>query len=77
MKREELDELIIIIRDLRMSVDISEQIESGVERGLIDFSDGTKISVPIPDGAKKQLDNKIAELSVLLKQKVAGLKVVK
>lgn len=76
MTREELDELGIIIRDLRLAMDIKEEIESGVERGLIDFADGTKISVPIPEEVKGQLDSKITELSSLLKEKAAQLKVI-
>ena len=73
MKREEPDELDMIIRDLRMATDIQEQIELGVNRGLIDFADGTRISVPIPESVKTQLDSKITELSDLLKIKVAKL----
>ncbi len=75
MKREELDELTVIIQDLRMAMDIKEQIEAGEERGLIDFADGESIKVPIPGKVKKQLDNKINQLSVLLKEKVAKLEV--
>jgi len=69
MTREELDALDIMIRDLRMAMDIKEEIDNGVERGLVTFADGTKISIPIPDEVKTQLDNKIAELSTLLKEK--------
>lgn len=74
--REELDELDVIIRDLRMTMDIKQEIDSGVERGLINFADGTKISVPIPAEVKGQLDSKITELSGLLKEKAASLKVI-
>jgi len=77
MTREELYELDIIIRDLRMAMDIKEQIDTGQERGLIDFADGTKISVPIPGEVKGQLDSKIAQLSGLLKEKASRLKVTK
>ncbi len=73
MTREELDELTIIIQDLRMTMDIREEIENGVDRGLIDFADGTKISVPIPEAIKGQLDSKVTELSNLLKEKTAVL----
>lgn len=73
IKREELDELDIIIRDLRMTMDIKEEVDSGVERGLIDFADGTKISVPIPEAIKGRLTAKIAELKGLLKEKAARL----
>jgi len=69
MIREELDALDVLIRDLRMAMDIKEEIDNGVERGLVTFADGTKISIPIPDEVKIQLDNKIAELSTLLKEK--------
>ena len=75
MKREELDELDIIIRDLRMTMDIKEEIDSGVERGLIDFTDGTKLSVPIPAEIGDQLDSKITELESLLKEKAAKLQI--
>ena len=71
IKREELDELDIIIRDLRMAMDIKEEVDRGMDRGLIDFADGTKISVPIPDEVKGQLDSKITELSSLFKEKAA------
>ncbi|MBA7626769.1 hypothetical protein ES703_34225 [subsurface metagenome] len=74
MKREELDELDVIIRDLRMAMDIQEQIDAGTTRGLIDFADGEKISVPIPEEAKSQLAEKIAELSSRLKAKATVLK---
>ena len=69
MTREELDELTIIIQDLRMAMDIKEQIEAGEERGLIDFADGESIKVPIPDEVKVRLDNKIAELTKLIKKR--------
>lgn len=74
MKREELDELDIIIRDLRMAMDIKEQIDAGELRGLVDFADGTRISVPIPKEIKSQLDSKITELSALLKEKTTMIK---
>ncbi len=73
MKREELDELEIIIKDLRMTMDIKEEVDNGMERGLINFADGTKISVPIPDEVKGQLDSKITKLSSLLKEKATNL----
>jgi len=76
MTREQLDGLDIIIRDLRMAMDIKEEIDNGVERGLINFADGTKISVPIPEEVKGQLDGKITELSSLLKKKATSLKVI-
>lgn len=63
MKRVEIDELSLIISDLRMAMDVKEQIDAGEERGLIDFADGTSIKVPIPDEVKAQLDSKIAELT--------------
>lgn len=72
MTREEFDELELILRDLRMAIDIREEIKSGVERGLIDFADGTRISIPIPEVAKKQLNDKIAQLSAMLKEKVSS-----
>lgn len=72
--REELDEVIVIANDLGMAIDIREQIEAGEESGLIDFSDGEKIKVPIPDMVKKQLDGKIAELTRMLKEKVSKIK---
>ncbi|MBA7637527.1 hypothetical protein ES703_45172 [subsurface metagenome] len=74
MKREELDELEMIIRDLRMAMDIKEQVDAGVDKGLIDFADGERISIPIPEEVKGQLDSKITKLSGLLKEKVAKLK---
>ena len=73
MTREELDELDIIIRDLRMAMDIKEQIDAGEKRGLINFADGEKISVPIPEEAKGRLNQKIDELSNMLKEKVTKL----
>lgn len=73
MKREELDELDIIIRDLRLTMNIKEEVDSGVERGLANFADGTKISVPIPEEVKGQLDNKINQLFNLFKEKAANL----
>jgi len=73
MTREELDELDIITRDLRMAMDIKEQIDAGELRGLINFADGEKISVPIPEEAKTQLDNKIIALGALLVTKCSIL----
>lgn len=74
MTREELDELELIIRDLRMAMEIKEQIEAGTERGLIDFADGESIKVPIPEEAKQRLDNKISQLTDMLKVKVKSSK---
>ena len=73
--REQIDELDIIIRDLRMAMDIKEQIDKGEQRGLVSFADGEKISVPIPEAAKTQLNSKITELSALLKTKPTKLDV--
>ena len=74
MKREEIDELEIIIRDLRMATDIKEQIEAGEERGLIDFADGESIKVPIPQEVKARISSKIVGLEKLLKQRIAVIK---
>ena len=74
MSREELDELEIIIRDLRMATDIKEQIEAGEERGLIDFADGESIKVPIPQEVKARISNKIVGLEKLLKQRIMAIK---
>jgi len=71
MAREELDELELIIMDLRMAMDVKEQIEAGEDRGLVDFSDGEKIRVPIPDNVKRQLDDKIMELTEILRKKAS------
>ena len=68
MLREKLDELTLILQDLRMAMDIREEIEAGEPRGLIDFADGTKISLPIPNAVKVQLDNKIAELTTRINE---------
>ena len=73
MTREELDELDIIIRDLRMAMDVKEQIEAGEERGLINFADGENLKVPIPEAVKERLNQKIAQLSGMLKEKAAKL----
>lgn len=74
MTREQLDELQLIIQDLIMAMDIKGRIAAGEERGLIDFADGTKISVPIPEGITGQLDDKITELEGILKAKAAKLR---
>lgn len=75
MIREELDELQLIISDLGMAMDVKEQIETGEERGLVEFADGESIKVPIPDEVKKQLDDKIKQLSGVLKEKAVRLKI--
>jgi len=77
MTREQLDELDIITRDLRMAMDIKEEIDNGVERGLVTFADGEKISIPIPQTQKDQLDAKIIQLEALLKEKATKLSVTK
>ena len=66
MLREELDELTLLIQDLRMVMDVKAEIDAGEERGLVDFADGTSIKVPIPDEVKGQLEDKIAELTKLI-----------
>ena len=71
--REQLDELTILIQDLRMAMDIKEEIDNGVERGLVSFADGEKISVPIPQEQKDQLTAKITALEVLLKGKATKI----
>ena len=74
MTREEIDELELIIRDLRMAMDIKEQIGAGEERGLIDFADGESIKVPIPQEVKARISSKIVGLEKLLKQRIAVIK---
>lgn len=64
--RDQLDELDIIIRDLRMAKDIKEQIDAGEERGLISFADGEKISIAVPQAQIDALNSKITELEALL-----------
>ena len=76
MKREEIDELDIIIRDLRMAMDVRDNIEAGEERGLIDFADGESIKVPIPQEVKARISSKIVGLEKLLKQRIAVIKEV-
>jgi len=76
MTREEIDELELIIRELRMGMDIRDQIEAGEERGLIDFADGESIKVPIPQEVKARISNKIVGLEKLLKQRIAAIKEV-
>lgn len=71
--RGKLDELAIIIGDLRMAVDIKGQMDAGEERGLIDFADGERIGLTIPEDVKDRLNSKINELSVLLKTKAQEL----
>lgn len=74
MTGEELRELEIIIRDLRMAVEIKEQIDKGEERGLVNFADGERISMSVPEEAKTRLDAKIKQLSGMLKGKLARIK---
>ena len=76
MTREEIDELDIIIRDLRLAMDIRDQIEAGEERGLIDFADGESIKVPIPQEVKAKISSKIVGLEKLLKQRITAIKEV-
>ena len=76
MKREQLDELDVIIRDLGLAMDIRDQIEAGEERGLIDFADGESIKVPIPQEVKARISGKIVGLEKLLKQRMAAIKEV-
>ena len=73
IKREKVEELNLIISDLRMAMDIEEEVDRGMQRGLANFADGTKISVPIPGAVKGQLNSKIAQLFSLLKEKMAKL----
>ena len=74
MIREQIDELQLLISDLRMAMDIKEKIDAGVERGLINFADGTSIKVPVPQDVKLLLDNKIQELTNILKTKASQIK---
>ena len=76
MTREEIDELELIIRELRMGMDIRDQIEAGEERGLIDFADGESIKVPIPQEVKVRISSKIVGLEKLLKQRITAIKEV-
>lgn len=73
--RDQLDELLLILRDLRMAMNMKDEIAQGADRGLARFADGTKISVPIPESVKGELDSKITQLSTLFKEKVASLEV--
>ena len=73
LRREQLDELDVIIRDLGLAMDIRDQIEAGEERGLIDFADGTRISLPIPNTVKTRINRKITLLSIMLKEKIVKL----
>ena len=76
MDREELMEIRSLVRDLMMAIDIREQIDSGTERGLVDFADGERITVPIPEDKKNQLNDKIDKLSSKLVDKVSKLKLM-
>ena len=69
MTREELDSLILMIQDLRMAMDIKNDIESGTVRPIAQFADGEKVVLPITQAVIDQIDNKIVELSNLLKEK--------
>ena len=72
MTREELDELDIITRDLRMAMDIKADIENNTTRPIAQFADGEKVILLVTQDVKDQIDNKITELSELLKEK-AGM----
>ena len=69
MTREELDELDIIIRDLRMAMDIKNDIENGTINPIAQFADGEKIVLRVPQSVKDQIDNKIIELTDLINNK--------
>jgi len=66
MTREELDSMELIIRDLRMAMDIKADIESGNIRPIVSFADGEKITPIIPISVKDRIDAKIIELEELL-----------
>ena len=69
MTREELDSLTLMIQDLRMAMDIRDDIENGTIRPIAQFADGEKVVLPITQAVIDQIDNKIVELSNLLKEK--------
>ena len=69
MTREELDSMDIIIRDLRMAMDIKVDIENGTVRPIAQFADGEKIILLVTQDVIDQLDAKIIELEALLKSK--------
>ena len=75
MERAELDDVMILISDIRMADDLDERIEA--EEGeveLISFADGERIMTTIPEEKRNRLKAKKEELKVLLKQKVAKIK---
>lgn len=75
MEREELDDLMIIVSDLRMVQDLDERIEAGEgEVELISFADGERLMTTIPEEKRNRLKAKKGELSSLLKQKMAKIK---
>ena len=69
MNREELDKLELKMQDLRMAMDIKDDIENNTIRPIAQFSDGEKIILPISQDVKDQVDNKIAKLTKLINKR--------
>ena len=70
MEREKIDEMQLIIMDLRMAIQIKEDIEQGNIRPIATFADGEEIILPISDEVKAQIDHKIEQLEALLKSSI-------
>ncbi len=73
MAGEKLDSLSLVLRDLRMATDIKEEIVGGVEIELVSFADGTRITIPVPQDNRDDLDTKIDGLTTRFKLEAADL----
>lgn len=70
--REKLDELAILLRDIRMASDLEERMAGG-EVEFIGFADGERLMLPVPSETIDRLKSKGQELLALLKQRATQL----
>lgn len=72
LDKESLDDLMVLLRDMRATLELEEQLAEGVAL-LFGFADGERLVMPIPRDQMERLKSKKQELLVLLKAKVDEL----
>jgi len=70
--RQQLDEIEMVIRDLRMALDFKEQADNG--QPFVIMPTATPVTVVFDTAKRKEIDDKVTELETHLDTKMAELK---
>ena len=72
INREQLNEIEMVIRDLRMALDFKERADNG--QPFVIIPTATPVTIVFDTVKRKEIDDKVSELEIKLDTKMAELK---